>query len=219
MNAAIPDLLVFIDVICPWCLVGKRRLERALTLIGQETVRVRWMPFELNPDMPKDGMDRRAYRTRKFGSWERSEQLDAQMTEMGESEGISFHFDLMARTPNTFNAHRLIWWLRPTGGQDALVEGLFRAYFTEGRDIGSQDVLRDLAVEAGMEREAASAFLQGDEGALQVSQEEEVARRAGLSGVPAFILNRRPLLVGAHPPEIIASALRRAMDAPAGAHA
>jgi predicted DsbA family dithiol-disulfide isomerase len=113
----------------------------------------------------------------------------------------------------------LIWRLRPIGGQDALVEGLFRAYFTEGRDIGSQDVLRDLAVEAGMEREAASTFLQGDEGALQVSQEEEVARRAGLSGVPAFILNRRPLLVGAHPPEIIASALRRAMDAPADAHA
>jgi predicted DsbA family dithiol-disulfide isomerase len=219
MSAAIPDLLVFIDVICPWCLVGKRRLERALTMIGQESVRVTWLPFELNPDMPREGMDRRAYRTRKFGSWERSEQLDAQMTEMGEAEGISFHFDLMARTPNTFDAHRLIWRLRQTQRQDALVEALFQAYFTEGRDIGSQDVLRDLAVEAGMEREDASALLQSDEGALQVSQEEEAARRAGLSGVPAFILNRRPLLVGAHPPEVIASALSRAMDAQLGVQA
>jgi predicted DsbA family dithiol-disulfide isomerase len=215
MSAVIPDLLVFIDVICPWCLVGKRRLERALTMIGQERVRITWLPFELNPDMPKEGMERRAYRTRKFGSWERSTQLDAQMTEMGEAEGISFHFERIARTPNTFNAHRLIWSARQTGHQDPLVEGLFRAYFSDGRDIGSENVLGDLAVEAGMEREAASALLQGDEGALQVSREEEAARRAGLSGVPAFILNRRPLLVGAHPPEIIASALRQAMATPA----
>ena len=213
MNARVADLLVFIDVICPWCLVGKRRLERALTMIGDDTVRVTWLPFELNPDMPKEGMDRRDYRTRKFGSSERAAQLDAQMTELGESEGIDFHFDLITRTPNTFNAHRLIWRLRQAGGQAPLVEALFRAYFTEGRNIGSEDVLRDVAVEAGMEGAAVSAFLQSDEGALQVSQEEEAARRAGLSGVPAFILNRRPLLVGAHPPEIIASALRRAMDA------
>jgi predicted DsbA family dithiol-disulfide isomerase len=216
MNAPVADLLVFIDVICPWCLVGKRRLERALTMIGQETVRVTWLPFELNPDMPKTGMDRRDYRTRKFGSQERSAQLDAQMTELGMGESIDFHFDLIVRTPNTFNAHRLIWLLRQTGGQDRLVEGLFRAYFAEGRDIGSDTVLQDVAVETGMERAKVSAFLQSDEGALQVSQEEEAARRAGLSGVPVFILNRRPLLVGAHPPEILASALRRAMDGPLG---
>jgi predicted DsbA family dithiol-disulfide isomerase len=214
MNTPVANLLVFIDVICPWCFVGKRRLERALTMIGQETVRVTWLPFELNPDMPKTGMDRRDYRTRKFGSQERSAQLDAQMTELGMGEGIDFHFDLIVRTPNTFNAHRLIWLPRQTGGQDRLVEGLFRAYFAEGRDIGSDTVLEDVAVETGMERAQVSAFLQSDEGALQVSQEEEAARRAALSGVPAFILNRRPLLVGAHPPEILASALRRAMDGP-----
>jgi predicted DsbA family dithiol-disulfide isomerase len=216
MNAPVADLLVFIDVICPWCFVGKRRLERALTMIDPGCVRVTWLPFELNPDMPKEGIERRAYRTRKFGSWERSVQLDGQMTEMGVGEGISFHFDLMARTPNTFKAHRSIWLARQTGSQDPLVEALFRAYFTEGRDIGSEDVLRDLAVEAGMERAQVSAFLRSDEGALQVSQEEDAARGAGLSGVPAFILNRRPLLVGAHPPEVLASALRRALAEPAG---
>ena len=118
MNAPAADLLVFIDVICPWCFVGKRRLEHALTMIG-ESVRVTWLPFELNPDMPKEGMERRAYRTHKFGSWERSVQLDGQMTEMGEGEGISFHFERMARTPNTFNAHRLIWLARQAGGHPA----------------------------------------------------------------------------------------------------
>src|ERR1700704_4682553 len=209
MDTSIADLLVFIDVICPWCLVGKRRLERALTMISQDAVRVSWRPFELNPDMPKTGMERRDYRTRKFGSSERSAQLDAQMTEMGAGEGIDFHFDLITRTPNTFNAHRLIWRGRQTGGQDRLVEGLFRAYFAQGRDIGSDGVLEDVAVEAGMELAEVSALLQSDEGALQVSQEEDAARRAGLSGVPAFILNRRPLLVGAHPPEVLASRLRR----------
>ena len=217
MNEAIADLLVFIDVICPWCFVGKRRLERALTMIGQDTVRVTWLPFELNPDMPKTGMDRRDYRIRKFGSEERSAQLDAQMTETGESEGINFRFDLILRTPNTLNAHRLMWLQRQTGGQDRLVERLFRAYFAQGDDIGSDAVLGNIAVEAGMERARVCAFLQSDEGAFQVSQEEEAARRVGLSGVPAFILNRRPLLVGAHPPEIIASALRRSMDALSGA--
>ena len=216
MNAPAGDLLVFIDVICPWCFVGKRRLERALTMIGPGFVRVTWLPFELNPDMPKEGMERRAYRTRKFGSWERSEQLDGQMTEMGAGEGIDFHFELMARTPNTFKAHRLIWLARRAGSQDALVEALFRGYFTEGRDIGSQEILRDIAVEVGMEPAQVSAFLQGDEGTLQVSQEEEMARRAGLSGVPAFILNRRPLVVGAQAPEVLASALRRALAEPSG---
>src|ERR1700704_4811534 len=216
MDTSIADLLVFIDVICPWCLVGKRRLERALTMIGQDTVRVLWLPFELNPDMPKTGMDRRDYRTRKFGSLERSAQLDAQITEMGAGEGIDFHFELILRTPNTLNAHRLIWLLRRTGGQDRLVEGLFRAYFSQGRDIGSDDVLGDVAAEAGMERAQVSAFLQSDEGALQVSQEEEAVRRAGLSGVPAFILNRRPLLIGAQAPEVLASALSRALAEPSG---
>ena len=214
MNAPVADLLVFIDVICPWCFVGKRRLERALTMIDPGCVRITWLPFELNPDMPEEGMERRAYRTRKFGSWERSVELDAQMTEMGEGEEIDFHFERMVRTPNTFNAHRLIWLARHAGGQDILVEALFRAYFSEGHDIGSEDVLGDIAVEAGMERTQVSAFLQSDEGALQVSQEEEAARRAGLSGVPAFILNRRPLLVGAHPAEVLASSLRRALAEP-----
>src|SRR3954465_4760230 len=104
------DLMVVIDVICPWCYVGKRRLEKALAMVGANArIRVNWLPFELNPDMPSEGMERRLYRERKFGSWERSQGMDAQLAELGRQEGLPLRYDLMSRTPNTFNAHRLIW--------------------------------------------------------------------------------------------------------------
>lgn len=125
---------VISDVICPWCYVGKRRLEKAIALGGQD-VRVRLHPFQLNPQMPKAGMNRKAYRSDKFGSWERSLALDAQVAAAGKVEGISFAHDKMERTPNTFDVHRLIWLADQVGVQDAVVEAIFRAYFTEGRDI------------------------------------------------------------------------------------
>jgi len=129
---------VISDVICPWCFIGKRRLERAVAALhGSHEVRVRWLPFQLNPQMPKEGVSRREYRTRKFGSWERSQELDAQVAEAGEAEGIHFAFDRMERTPNTLEAHRLIWLADTEGVQDAVVESLFRAYFTDGRDISN----------------------------------------------------------------------------------
>jgi predicted DsbA family dithiol-disulfide isomerase len=187
-------------------------MEKALALVGAgERISVSWLPFELNPDMPKNGMERREYRLRKFGSWERSLQLDAQLTELGAQEGLSFRYDLMTKTPNTFNAHRLIWLAGREGAQGALVEALFRAYFTEGRDAGDVAVLADIASEIGMDRARISSFLEGDQGAGEVRHYEEAARRAGISGVPAFIANRRPLLMGAQPPEAIASALRTVM--------
>jgi predicted DsbA family dithiol-disulfide isomerase len=206
------ELLVFIDVICPWCYVGKRRMEKALAMLGvADRVRVGWLPFELNPDMPKEGIERRLYRMRKFGSWERSQQLDAELTEVGAQEGLALRYDLIARTPNTFDAHRLIWRARAFAGrQEPVVEGLFRAYFTQGRDIGDPDALADIASEAGMGREEATAFLAGEEGAAEVAQDQEAVRRAGLTGVPAFIIDGRAL-VGAQPPETIAATLRNAM--------
>lgn len=208
MSEPVLDLMVFIDVICPWCYVGKRRLEKALAMVGPAAlIRVTWLPFELNPDMPKEGMERHLYRMRKFGSMERSQQLDAQLTELGLQEGLRFRYDLMIRTPNTFNAHRLIWLAGQGGAQDALVEALMSAYFTEGRDIGNTQTLADLASDAGMDRTQAFAFLEGEDGAPEVRAYEDAARRAGISGVPAFIANRRPLLMGAQAPDVIASAL------------
>src|SRR5258706_5142548 len=120
------------DVICPWCFIGKRRFEKALPLIGREVpIEVDWRPFELNPDMPLEGIDRKLYRTRKFGSWERSKALDAQLAEAGASEGIQFAFDRMDRTPSTFEAHRLIWLAGEQNVQGAVVEALFQAYFVD----------------------------------------------------------------------------------------
>jgi predicted DsbA family dithiol-disulfide isomerase len=213
------DLMVIVDVICPWCYVGKRRMEKALTLLDTDAaVRLSWLPFELNPGMPKEGIERREYRIRKFGSWERSLQLDAQLKEVGVQEGLSIRYDLQSRTPNTFNAHRLIRQAAMGGSQTAFVEALFKAYFTEGRDIGNAETLADIAAENGMDRAQALAFLNSDELGDQVRQYEDAAHNAGITGVPAFVANRRPVLMGAHPPETIAAALRDAMGlAPATA--
>jgi predicted DsbA family dithiol-disulfide isomerase len=204
-----PELSVVSDAICPWCYVGKRRLEQALALLGGSPFRIAWRPFELNPQMPKAGIDRREYRMRKFGSWERSLALDAQLAEVGKSVGIPFRYDLMKHTPNTFDAHRLVWLAGQAGVQDAMVETLFRAYFCEGKDIGDANVLADLAAEAGLDKARAEGLLNGTEGSAEVAAEEEVAIRAGLSGVPTFVLDGRVLFSGAQPPELIAQALSR----------
>src|SRR5436190_58208 len=138
------------DVICPWCFVGKRRLERALKAVpGGRTVRVRWLPFQLNPQMPTAGMNRREYRSAKFGSWARSQELDAQVVAVGATEGIAFAYDRVGLTPNTLDAHRLIALAAKEGVQDAVGEALFRGYFTEGCDISDLSVLLDVGAGPG----------------------------------------------------------------------
>lgn len=192
------------DVICPWCFVGKRQFERALAKIpGDVNVSVRWKPFELNPNMPAEGLDRLDYRTRKFGSLEHSQRLDAQVAAAAAQAGLQMRHDLMKRTPNTFDAHRLIWLAAKEDVQDAMVEALFRAYFAEGRDVGDHAVLADLAVEVGLERRRAEAFLASDEGKEEVSAEELVARRQGVNGVPAFFINGQPAFAGALSAELM----------------
>jgi predicted DsbA family dithiol-disulfide isomerase len=208
MNSPPLELQVFIDVICPWCYVGKRRMEKALATMKEARVRVTWLPFQLNPDMPKEGMERRLYRIRKFGSWEHSQRLDAQLAELGAQENIAFRYDRMLRTPNTLAAHRLIWFCRDRG-QDGIVEALFAAYFTQGRDIGDIRTLAEVAADAGLERAPVQAFLAGGEGTREVSAQEDSAKRAGVTGVPAFLANGRPLFMGAQSPEIIADGLRK----------
>jgi predicted DsbA family dithiol-disulfide isomerase len=203
---------VFSDVICPWCYIGKRRLERALGLLGDRyEVQVLWRPFQLNPGMLPDGIDRRAYRTAKFGSWERSLELDARVAAVGAEEGIVFAFDRIIRTPNTFAAHRLIGYAQGRGKQDAVAEALFRAYFTEGRDIGERRVLRDLAADVGLDRVMVETFLAGDEGVGELRREEERGRRLGIDGVPYFRIDGRGALSGAHKPEVILGAIEEAM--------
>ena len=199
------------DVICPWCYIGKRRLEKAVAIYrGKHDVQVRWHPYQLNPHMPKKGMNRKEYRTAKFGSWERSLGLDAQVTAAGQDEGIPFAFDKIIRTPNTFDAHRLIWLAEQEGVQDAVVEAVFRAYFTEGRDISRTAVLLDVVAEAGLERGRADAVLTSDEGLAAIQAAEEEARRAGVQGVPYFLIDGTLALSGAKEPSAFLDAFEQA---------
>jgi predicted DsbA family dithiol-disulfide isomerase len=203
---------VISDVICPWCYIGKRRLEKAVAaLTGSHKVRVRWVPFQLNPQMPNEGISRREYRTKKFGSWERSQALDAQVAAAGEAEGIPFAFDLIERTPNTLDAHRLIWLADQEGVQDTVVEALFRAYFTEGRNISDRRTLLDVVAEAGLDRSRAEAVLTSGGGQEAIREADELARRVRVEGVPFFVVNGKVALSGAQPPEAFLAAFTQAL--------
>ncbi|QDT04482.1 DSBA-like thioredoxin domain protein [Rubripirellula lacrimiformis] len=199
------------DVICPWCYIGKRRLETAIAAVdGQHEVRVHWHPFQLNPTMPKSGISRKEYRTQKFGSWERSMELDAQVIAVGESEGIHFAFDKSERTPNTVDAHRCIWLADQQGCQDTVVEGLFRAYFIDGKDIGKRQTLIEVVAEAGLDRQAADAMLDSDDGMSVISTGREMSQRLGVTGVPFFVINHTISLSGAQAPQTFLDAFEQA---------
>lgn len=210
MNLAVD---VISDVICPWCYIGKRRLEKAIAAVdGQQEVQVLWHPFQLNPTMPKEGISRKEYRTRKFGSWERSLELDAKVIAFGESEGIHFAFDKTVRTSNTVDAHRLIWLAGQNDCQDAVVEALFRAYFTEGQDIGNRQTLIDVATGAGLDRQAAESMLNSDDGREVLQGAREMSERHGVTGVPFFIIDQKVTLSGAQQAETFLEAFRQVMN-------
>ncbi len=220
-DARLPDLAaigtridIVSDAICPWCYVGKRQLERALAMLAEEGLhfQVHWNPFQLNPDMPKEGRDRAAYRAWKFGSAEKSAAIDQRINEAAAAVGLGFRTDLMTRTPNTIDAHRTIWFAGQNGVQDAAMEAVFKAYFIEGRDIGDHAVLADCAAEAGLPRQAVLDFLATDIADQEMRAADQAAREAGVSGVPSFFLDGHGLFSGAMPAETIASALRRGQE-------
>jgi predicted DsbA family dithiol-disulfide isomerase len=199
------------DAICPWCYIGKRHLEQALAMLAEDrlTFQVHWNPFQLNPDMPKEGRDRAAYRAWKFGSVEKAAALDQRITEAAAGAGLAFRTDLMTRTPNTIDAHRLIWLAGQDGAQDAAMEAIFRSYFVEGCDIGDHGVLAECAAEAGLQRQAVLDFLASNLADKEMREADRAAREAGVSGVPSFFLDGYSLFSGAMPAETIAVALRR----------
>ncbi|MCX5722643.1 MAG: DsbA family oxidoreductase [Nitrospirae bacterium] len=204
---------IYSDVICPWCFIGKRRLEQALEQVGSaQLAQVLWRPFELNPTMPKEGLDRRTYLEAKFGGAEALQTMEGRVAQAGEAEGIEFAFDRIVRTPNTFDAHRLIWFAGQQGCQDEVVEALFFSYFTEGRDIGNLDSLTEVAADSGLNREEVRAFLSSDRAVQEVRAEEEAGHRLGIRGVPYFLLNGSISISGAQPPDIFVSALQQAKD-------
>jgi predicted DsbA family dithiol-disulfide isomerase len=205
---------VISDAICPWCYIGKRHLERALAILDKQGLHftVAWHPFQLNPDMPREGVERAQYRLAKFGSAERSRQLDERITETACTVGLEFHLDRLTRTPNTLDAHRLIRLAGQHGVQDGVVEALFEGYFCDGADIGNAEVLTRLGVEGGLERDDITTMLASDAGLKEVAAADRMARNAGIQGVPSFALQGHVLFSGAVPADEMAQAFRRAWE-------
>lgn len=197
------------DVACPWCYLGKRRLEKAITLVPDVQVAVRWRPYRLDPTIPPEGIGRAEYIIRKFGSLEALDAAHARLEEYGRAEGIDYRFDLIKRSADTTNAHRLVRWAGVAGKEEAMVERLFAAYFSEGRDIGDASVLAELAAAVGMDADAVRARLATDEDRAAIAAEIDEAYQIGVTGVPTFIVDRRYGVVGAHPAEAIANAIRK----------
>jgi predicted DsbA family dithiol-disulfide isomerase len=197
---------IYSDVVCPWCYVGKRRLERALTHLPAVPTQITWRPFQLNPTMPAEGTERTAYLEAKFGSVDALRRLEEHVAAAGVSEGICFAFEKITTTPNTFLAHRLIWYAAQRGRQDAMVEALFKGYFEQGADIGSASVLTGLADSVGVE---ATGFLAAQEGMAEVKVEEAAGHRLGIRAVPYFGLNKGYGISGAQPVEVFVSVIER----------
>ena len=194
---------IYSDTICPWCYVGKRRLERALAPRPPPGLSIRWRAFQLNPGMPAEGMDRQEYLEVKFGGPERAARIYEAVRQAGAGEGIDFAFERMTRTPNTFESHRLLRHAHEMGRQGALLEVLFQAYFHEGADVGARAVLLACAERAGLDLAAAETFLASAAEAESTLAEDRLARRQGINGVPCFIFNGRFALSGAQPPEAL----------------
>jgi predicted DsbA family dithiol-disulfide isomerase len=191
---------MFADLICPWCYIGKHRLTRALEHRPRLKADIRWQPFQLNPDLPSGGMDRPAYLTAKFGGLDRARQIHLVVEETAERDGLALALDRIQRTPNTFNAHRLIRFAAHTGRADALADRLFHAYFAEGQDISQHDALVGAAADVGLDVDEAGTVLAGDAETAAVHAADALARQLGLQAVPCFIFNRRYALSGAQEP-------------------
>lgn len=212
MDSTNPTLEIISDVVCPWCYIGKRRLKQALELCGDETpLRVRWKPYQLNPKMPIEGVERQSYYAAKFGSAVSANQLIANITANAHEAGLEIDYARIERVPNTLAAHRLIWFAEHGDTQDAVVEALFRAYFIEGRDLGDHTVLVDIAQEVGLDRARVDAFLSSDVALEHIQGEAKQAHNSGIQGVPAFVFNGRYLFSGAQSPETISLSLKRAI--------
>ena len=193
---------IFSDPICPWCLIGKTYLDRALAAAPDHPFELHWHPFQLNPDMPREGMDRRAYLETKFGGREQAAAVYGRIAEAAEAAGLDIDLGAASRTPNTLDAHRLIHWAGLEGRQQAVVAALFDAYFRDGRDIGDAEVLTDIAGNAGMDRAMTARLLAGDGDVAEMRTRDAHARARGLTGVPTFILGDSYVLPGAQPVEL-----------------
>lgn len=204
------------DPICPWCYIGKTQLERAMEADGDHPFTIEWHPFQLNPDMPEGGMDRRAYLEAKFGGKEGAVKAYAPIVEHAEKIGLEIDFAGIKRTPNTLDAHRLIHWAGIEGKQNAAVDALFAAYFKEGRDIGDIEVLADIADSIGMDAAVVLKLLKSDADRDDIKTRDAHSREMGINSVPTFIVGGRHAVPGAQPAELwqkVMAELKEQMEA------
>ena len=199
------------DSICPWCFIGKRRLEKALEQRPDLEVEIVWRPFQLNPETPREGYDRKAYLEAKFGNKEQAKGVYKMVRSAAKEEDLELALEAQKRLPNTVDSHRLNHWAHTAGVQDAVVEGIFTKYFIEGEDIGDPEVLVSIAEEAGMEADVVRKLLEGDADRDLVLNEENVARQMGVTGVPCFIVDQKLALVGAQEPDMLLRAIDHAI--------
>jgi predicted DsbA family dithiol-disulfide isomerase len=200
------------DPICPWCYIGKTNLEKALAAVPEHPFVIEWHPFQLNPDMPAGGMDRREYLETKFGGKEGAVKAYAPVVEHAQASGLSINFDAMKRTPNTLDAHRLIHWAGIEGAQNGVVDALFKAYFEEGRDIGDHEVLADIADSNGMDGSVVRKLLASDSDAEDIRKRDAHSREMGVNSVPTFIVASQHAVPGAQPPDLWQKVIGEIMD-------
>lgn len=193
---------VYADVVCPWCYVGEKRLDKALRKRPNLDVERRWRPFQLRPEMPAGGLPWRRFALEKFGGEENMGRAFAHVTAAGEPDGLRFDFDRVASAPNTVDAHRLILHAAEGGAQWKMADALFRGYFAEGRDLNDTEDLAALAGEAGLDPDEAAAFLAGDAGAQAVWESQRTAAELGVAGVPFYVVDGRYAISGAQPVEV-----------------
>jgi predicted DsbA family dithiol-disulfide isomerase len=196
------EIDVISDVVCPWCFLGKRKLDAAMKQVAALEYEVRWRPFQLDPTIPPEGLDRQAYMARKFGP-EKIAAIHTRLEEAGREEGVAFAFDKIVRSPNTLDAHRLIRWSQGSGRQGDVVDRLFNLYFCEGADIGDRAVLVDVAREMGLDTELIARLLTEGVDVGPVREEIATAARMGVSGVPFFIFNGKYAVSGAQPADAL----------------
>ena len=192
---------IFSDPVCPWCYIGKANLDRALEAHADHPFRIEWHPFQLNPDMPPEGVDKHDYLAAKFGE-DRLVQMHLRLKEASRAAGAEIDPDTPRRMPNTLDAHRLIHWAGLEGRQTAVVSAIMRAYWREGRDIGNAGVLADIAAAAGMDRAMTARLLASDADADDIRARDADARAKGVSAVPTFLIAQQYVVSGAQPPEV-----------------
>jgi predicted DsbA family dithiol-disulfide isomerase len=189
------------DTVCPWCYIGKRRFERAVEERPDLNITLSWRPFQLNPNMPRAGMDLHQHVTEKFGGEEAAREVYESIRIVGDTEDLPFAFDLVERMPNTIDSHRLIRWSASANLQDAVVEKLFQRYFFEGADIGDAEILLDIADEVGLDTDVIADLLEGDQDRDVIVEENKAYQEMGVTGVPCFIVDRKYVVMGAQEPE------------------